>query len=482
MGSYDRGNIQSYLRDPTLEDDGIRRAYARAILNDEQTTKDDIHHLLSSALDDWGILRKEDLRWLLEVLGDANPERLPLWVAAIHTAVWWWDPVSCWDLFMVRRAEIPQLAEVFRSTQRSTLRRVARRKPVRHERRMRRLNERRKPKPPLDAKRRIADDLRRFRDGRMDAWYRLFYDLFLEPGAVRYEHPQTRIVETPGWAAANDNAREEFRHVARAFLLNHSDGYAKFGGPSNYADPGIHAIELLKDEVSSDPALKDAVGENWIRAITGWLFDHEERANELFALAYKINPEAAIEGMLFEAAKDREKHGYIFAFHRGKACWDTRLSKAALDFIDGCTSSESVGSGIGELSNLDVPAAEVSVCRSLDRFQGDTSARDCLVETMASAIKHQLFGSWERIFPVLSQDDDLARAVFLSSAHDMERAPYEGLTEEQICRSLPFDGASFPVEGRPSQPEWNSFSEAICDLRERRVAHGSCCAGKSAGV
>jgi len=449
---FSRGK-DSKIRD-ALEDDGIRRAYARVILNDGQTTKDDLHRLLSSMPDDWGILRKEDLPWLLEVIGVVNADRLPLWISAIHTAMWWWDSVSCWDLFIARRAEIPQLAEIFPlfSEINSPESRTAKARHLRHERRMRRLNDRRKTKPPLNAKRRISNDLRRFRDGKTDAWYRLFYDLSLKPGAVRYEHLRSEIVETPGWTAASDKEREDFQEVAHAFLLNHEDGYAKFGGLSNYANPGVHAVEFLKDKVSSDLGLQAAVSANWIRAMTGWLLDDSDRANELFALAYKINPEAAIEGMLFEAVKDRERHGHVFAFRRGKTCWDNRLSEAALDFMEGCISPQSVGSGIGELADLDVPAAEESVCRSLQRFQGEASARECLVETIASAIKHQLFGSWERISPALSQDDDLARAVFLNSAHDMERAPYAALSEEQIADLYLLMARLFPSKEDTASP------------------------------
>lgn len=449
--SFIQGN-DSKIRE-ALNDDAIRRAYAVVVLDSGQTTKDDLHNLLSSTQDDSGLLRREDLRWLLEAVADANRGQQPIWIAAVHTAMWGWNSVPCWDLFMSRRAENPQLANVFPlySEINSPESRLAKARYLRHERRMRRLNEHRKPKPPLNAKRRVANDLCRFHEGRTDAWYRLFYDLSLKPGAIRYEHPRTKVVEMPGWTSANDDAREKFQEAARAFLLNHNDGYAKYGGPSNYANPGIHAIELLKDEVPSNPALRAAVSTNWIRAITGWLSDHDERANEIFALAYKINPEAAIEGMLREATEDRDKHGYI-SFGRGGACWDARLSKSALDFIDACTPPTSISSGIRELFHLDASAAEECVRRSLDRFFGNHSMRECLVETMAAAIKHQLFGSWERIFPALLQDDDFARAVFLNAAHDIERASYEGLTEEQIADLYLLMVRLFPSKEDPPSP------------------------------
>jgi len=450
---FERGK-DSKIRE-ALEDDAKRRGYAARILNSEQTTETDLYHLLSS--DEWGILKKDDLPWLLEALDSVSADRLSIWILVVRDAVWWWMSGSCWDLFMARRSEIPQLEVAFPlySEINSPASRAAKARYLCDQRRRRRFDDHRKPKPPLDAKRRIANDLRLFHSGRTDAWYRMFYDLSLAPGDVQYQHLRTSVVEMPGWKAASDSMREEFREAARAFLLNHNDGYAKFGGPSNSADPGFHAIELLKDEVLANPALRAMVSANWIGAITGWYSDDDMREKELFALAYAINPEATIAGLLREAQKDHDGHGHIFAFRRAQACWDARLSKVAIDFIEGCTKAESIGSGICELADLDAPAAEECVIRLLGRYQRDSSLRECLVEVMAAAISKKMSKAWNGVMEVLSQDDDLACTVLLQAAQDLDRGGQQffvELTEVQIANFYLLIARLFPPKKDPPLP------------------------------
>ena len=116
-------------------------------------------------------------------------------------------------------------------------------------------------------------------------------------------------------------------------MLQHSDGYAEIGGPTNYFDPGYIAVWLLRDEIRIDKELRTAVAGKWIDGIIGKFNGGSDNYQETAALAYELNPEATIRGFIRELNEDDRQHGQILALHGFRRCWDNRFTQTALDLV-----------------------------------------------------------------------------------------------------------------------------------------------------
>jgi hypothetical protein len=408
-------------RDDELEtlwtNDSVRRDFAFAVFEEPETTEDDVSHLL---FDTFPLFEGRDLEWVLERLPDVTANRLPVWAKV----VWWLarpeNTVCCWDLFLQRIQQIPELQSCFAWLRAWDLddpeSRKAKARYLWDERRRLRWAQRRKTPDPNDL---ISRDLELIAQGEHWCWKSLCDNLSLKAGDSHYHaHLRHDITEEPGWKASDEKRRALIRKAAKQFLLHHSDGYEELNARTNFSDPGYLAIWLLRDEVKDDQALKDAISKKWICSVIGYFNNAEDHYQQMVSLVYSLNPDGTVEALRREAEDSFERHGYVFAWRGFARSWDPRLSAVLAEFVvSHSTKREALVSSLCFLYEHDKPAFDAWVRKILPRVQRFGEQARCTI----LAIGHALAPSenWNYIWPIITNDHDLAKKVLLTVASEL---------------------------------------------------------------
>jgi hypothetical protein len=305
-------SLSSGRRDDELEalldNDSIRRAFAFAVFDDAETTEDDVAHLL---LDGLPLLEWHDLSWVLQKLPSVSTKQLPVWTKVV---VWLARPeniVSCWDLFLQRIREIPNLQSRFEWLREWDINSVESRKAkAEYLRGVRRRHRWEGQHNAPDPKQLIAADLQEIAKGNYWQWVNLSAHLSLKPGNTHYSaYLRHDVTQEPGWQTADEQTPIAIRNSAKQFLLHHKDGYQELGARTNYCDPGYLAIWLLRDEISTDNTLQAAISKNWIGSIVGYFNNAEDHYQQMVSLAYKLNPDATLDALRREAEESFDRNG-----------------------------------------------------------------------------------------------------------------------------------------------------------------------------
>ncbi len=401
-----------------LGEDLIRRDLASAVFDDPETTEDDVAHLL---LDSVSVLQARDLGWVLERLPAVNPNQLPVWTRIVSYLARPENIVGCWDLFLQRIQEIPNVRTAF-----SWLRawdvdaaesRKAKADYLRDQRRRRRWNKRREGPHPKEL---IAKGLEEVAKGNYWQWINLSAYLSLKPGDTHYNaHLRHDVTQEPGWQAADEQTRVQIRNSAKQFLLRCKDGFQQLGARTNYCNPGYLAIWLLGDEINTNETLQAAVSRNWIDAIVGYFNNAEDHYQEMVALAYKLNPDATIDALRRQAEESFSRSGYVFAWRGFARCWDSALTAVLTEFVVSHTiKTEVFTSSLCFLLEADPSAFQNWMRRILPRVERlNQQAREMIVSIALALTPKE---AWQWIWPVITSDDDFAKKVLLRVASDLE--------------------------------------------------------------
>jgi hypothetical protein len=107
-------------------------------------------------------------------------------------------------------------------------------------------------RPPVDPPpaERVRECLERFEAGDMNAWWWLNLELTLEPASTHYDELQSRIIEMPGWVAADAATRSRIVAAARKYLTDVRPLVKKWLGTNGCrrSDLAAHrALILIKD-------------------------------------------------------------------------------------------------------------------------------------------------------------------------------------------------------------------------------------------
>ncbi len=399
-------------------DVSIRRSFAFALLNDAKTTDEDVWRLLFDA---FAVLEGTDLQWILEQLPRVSANRVPIWVKAVSCLARPEHTVKCWDFFLQRIDEIPELANCF-----SWLRiwhldepeaRQAKARHLRNERQRKRIHRRLAAPHAQDL---IAKDLALIANGEYWAWINLCQDLCLKEGQTHYPAVlQHDITESPAWETSDEAQRAIYRDAARGYLLHHSDGYKALHSRTNFSDPGYVAISLLRDRLSLDAALREAVSKKWINAIVGFFNNGEEHYQQMVELAYCLNPETTTEVLRSEAEDDYQRHGYIFAWRGFRRCWNSQLSAMLAEFaMSHWTNEKTLVSSLCFLFEVDPSAFHKWMHAVLPRNRGLAEETRVTVLAIAHAIAPS--ETWEYVWPTISEEQHLGSKVLLKVASELE--------------------------------------------------------------
>lgn len=444
-----------------LESDvNLRREFVAAIVNDPKTPLDEFYAVNGFHV---SIFLSTDFEWALNQIAQCPPDRCAGWATLIHRSSNCDITAECWDLFLQRIEEFPELNVKF-----EWLRAWDLDEPVARNAKARWLKEKRlmeqldKQKEKLDVEALTKAALTDIAAGKTFRWIQLCELLSLEKDQTRVCHPLGHdLTECPGWILADESRRSEIRAAARAFLLNHSDGFSEIGARTNYFEPGYIAIWLLRDEVRKDNALKAVVAVKWIEALLGEFNNSSDHYQETAALAYGLNQDATLQGFLREAKDDDQKHGRIDCHWGFKKAWDSRFTAAALGLIrDGTLKAESIEkllTFIGPIAPTEAAACAHELLSP--EAVADAALRDRTVGVLASCLGAMPEAAWDLAWPIIEADISIAEKVLLRASdrfdHDRKKL-LPVLTERQLADLYLKLHSLFPPETDP--PRGNEFS------------------------
>lgn len=452
-------NFREFFRTGDREDadfvvmnDEARRKWIAAIIHASASDSDE--RIDSLSWDTYRLIKPEDFGWVLENLFNAGETVAPTWANAVQRLLWneeirttWWDEFI--DAFRRSPALRSQMAWFDDTSLDSPERRKAKAQWLWHERRYEQmLKRRRKREKRPDPKIEIERTLSRISAG--DSWefINLSWALSLNDEGHCYGHLCHDITAYPGWNTISDLQKDLFREAARRFLLERSDSWDERGARTDYSDPGVVAVWLLRQEVMLEGALRTAVATKWIEAIIGTWNSSSDYAKELFALAYTINPARTIHGWIRGIRRDSEQHGHPFAIRRAATCFDDTLAKELIELLKTLNDPRSVRMAVYELKEFD------------KRLAGEVAAYLLARELRVRRLNERMVGAliiaglgigsqivWRLAYPVLSLRPMLAKRVMLSVAGDADsrNSDLSGeLTEDEIgdfylllCRLFP---------------------------------------------
>lgn len=405
-------------------DPAVRVAFLESILKSPGTTPDDIYHLGGI---NGNLLVEQDLPILLQRISYMPSERRSVWATAIwllarpgrENAV-----ARCWDLLLDQISNIPELQDRFRWLRAYELDEpeALHLKQIWLEEQQRREDwEKRKRNAPAPEAL-VQRDLVEIQAGKTFWWMQLCKDLTLRAGDTHYRPLEHDVCESPGWKGANEQHRNEIIEAARQFLLRHEDGYAKEGARTNYSDPGYLAIWLVRDEIRQNPGLRNAVSQNWIDAITGRFGSGQEHHQEMVALAYELNRDRCIQGLVREILDDDARHGQILALSSYRRCWDARLTQELVNLIStGRLKSTSIESSLSFLSEADSEAAVRCVRLLLPPgIEQDELEKERTKGVLCVAFAKLTAATWDVAWPLIQGHYEFAEHVLVKLAYGIE--------------------------------------------------------------
>lgn len=433
-------------------DVNLRREFVSNILNDSATPLDSYYAVNGH---DVSIFLHGDFEWALNQILQSPPDRRAAWATLISFTSRPEVTCTCWDLFLQRVEQIPELETKFEWLRAWDLNepatRDAKAKWLKHER-LRKRHER--PKIEFDLEAEIKSALADIASGKTFRWIELCHWLAMEKNDTGWRHLKHDMTEYPGWKSSGEARRGEIRAAAHAFLLKHSDGFAEIGAHTNYFDPGCVAIWLLKDEVRKENALKTAVATKWIEALLGQFNGGSDRYQEIAALAYELNPDLTLRGFLREAKDDDQKDGRIHCLWGFKKAWDSHFTAAALGLIrEGTLKAESIETLLTFLGPI-APAEAATCAHELLSPESVVDARlhDRTIGVLTSCIGIMPSAAWVFAWPILETDAVMAERVLLRASdrfdHDRKKT-LPTLTERQLADLYLKLHSLFPPETDP---------------------------------
>jgi hypothetical protein len=433
--------------------DEPRRKWIAAIVNASTSEPDARIDFLS--WDTYRLIKPEDFGWILESLLRAEQKAAPTWASAVQRLLWneeiriaWWDEfIAAYRLSPALQAQMAWFEETSVDT---PARRKTKANWLWHERRYeramkRRRNNRKLPDPEFEFDFATAQ----ISGGESWAFINLCWALSLNDEEQHNGDLKHDVTSYPGWKNITAEQKEFFHEAARRFLLERSDGWAEFGAQTNYFEPGIVAIWLLRDEIESDEELRGAVAGKWIEAILGMRDSSSDHAKDLFAFAYRLNPSQTINGWIREIWRDSEQHGHPFALRRAEKCFNDTLAREITELIKTLKHPKSVRMAIYELKDLNKRLAGELAAYLLQREIRTRRPNERMVEALIIAgLGTGSRQVWRLAFPVLSSQPELAKRVMLSVAKDADsrnKDLCEELTEDEVadfhlllCRLFPY--------------------------------------------
>lgn len=441
-------NFQDFFRAGDSEDSDFvfmnedsRRKWIAAIIHKCTSISND--EMGSLWLDVRGLIKHEDFIWLLENLLRVAETAAPLWAKLIQRLFRYEEVrTSYWDEFIQAYRRSPTLRSEMSWFENTALGTPDRRKTkaewLLYERRyamqmLRRSQREKRHDPKIEIERTLAQ----IESGESWEFINLCWALSLNEQGQRLNHLRHDITAYPGWLTISVEQKDLVRLAAVTFLLERSDGWKELSARTNYFDPGVVAIWLLRNKIIATESLRMAVATKWVEAIIQCSDPGSDHAKELFTLAYRINPELTIDGWIRQIRRDSEQHGHPFAIRRAEACFDETLSKELIELLKNLKDPKSVRMTIYELTELNKGLASEIATYLLERELRPKRIDEKLVGSLIIAgIGADSRGIWRLAYMVLQSRPQLAKRIMLSIAEDADirgSNVSNDFREDEIC-------------------------------------------------
>ena len=433
-----------------------------------------------------GLLRAEDVPWLIENLKNCGSEsRERTWAKLIrHTFAWRQTEITkaILETMQINKALANEVAPLFAPIVIDSQQAQECRKQYGQALRLEANEEKEKAShPPMPE---IVDRwLDKFEAGDTDAWWRLVRDLTLEGDSDRYSFRSelnSDLTILPGWKGVDESTREHFVKAAKEYLDRGEPKTDQWLGTNTFHRPataGYKALVLLlKHEPEYLEALSSYIWVKWTPIILAYpetpSVDTAEYMERIVSLAYSNAPEAFIQTLGILIDKDNQDSGHIFVIQKITKAWDSRLVKAIIDKIkEGAMKPRAVADLLRDPMVLGFSEAQefaVSLLKS-DLKEGSTerlAARHCA----ALLLMHTGEQGWQIFKPLMENDVPFSREVIAEVA---QRDHYVGeivskLNEKSVADLYMWTVRQFPHSEDPEEDgaHWVSERENIAMFRD----------------
>jgi hypothetical protein len=453
--SFSKSDHSESLVAKTLEEhEKVRHALAAAVLDSGTVAGMDLSTCV--CYHPYGLLRFDDITWLLQGIETAAEHARQIWAEAIERMAKYDMAAKYLDLLLETRLRVPQLAKRFdwlRAWELDEPMAVKEKASWLEYKKLEEEHRRNETEQP-DPRQLVTHDLARIQAGDHTWWVAICNDLYLP----RRGHPGIRsdvidITTWAGWVDSDSQRREELRRGARQFLLKHSEATKLPGRISHFASAGSRALWLLRNEIRGDPELLQAVRQQWIPVLVdGWCNDYNQR-EEMARLAYEIDANRTREYLA--AVIEHEvggEGGYCFGVHKFRKCWDHTLSGLVKDFIlSEDTKPVAAANLIEFLVEVDDEAA-LECLQSVLRGEVEDPDRrsDIMVGLLSGIFSHALVKHWVVIWPMMVSSPEMAKRVILRAISTGRSRRHEAaeteLTDGQIGDVYRLVATLFPPE------------------------------------
>jgi hypothetical protein len=460
-----RGHRGEETPDPA-RDDGRRRLLVTAMVALLPWGPHD-----ASSLINHGLVLAQDVPWAIEQLrAGATPTEREHWAAVLSEVAcrsWTFevaDPIlGALDELGELRQAMPWLIKDVE------LGSAASRRMRREYRRVRKLRgylrvKRRMPRRFSRMHKRIEVRLRQFREGDVDAGWRLHLLLAIDPeGKSHGDLHEEDLTTFPGWQCADEETRARILDVGREYLLRANEHSEKWLGKEVLHHPaaaGYRYIHLL-DAV--DPAWLDehaaAVWANWSAISVAFVLDADAQSQRVVSRAYRAEPARVRDVLSILLDEDHRKHGHPYRLHQMAACWDADLGRFLLQYARRPDlKPRFLGELLDELMRHGVEGATDAAVSILDGPvpEGEPG------RLRSHAAAHALMAfcpevGWPVVHPLIEADPDFGNEVFLTFVDEVEfrRASTwgKGLSIADAVAIYVWIERHFPSDNDPQSPQ-----------------------------
>ncbi|MGV8125290.1 MAG: hypothetical protein AB2L14_36540 [Candidatus Xenobiia bacterium LiM19] len=323
------------------------------------------------------------------------------------------------------------------------------------------------PELQMDLDLRIDEALNNIESGEIDAWGALNVDVMREKdGKIREKHFYHDIEIFPGWKNASPDRKARIIKAAEKYLLNYelkTEGW--FGYSIGFVPvvAGYRALLLMFQEARKVlEGFAAVIFSKWLPVLVvfpSWDKDYNERSCvELLKLAYISVPDDFINMLIALIDVQNERHNHISVTHRIECFIDERLKKALLLKAAGKNMKpEAMASlieflmKIGYTESKEFLESLITIpvpCRGVRKDKVITAAR--------LLINHSNDSWWQRIWPVIQEEPEFGRELFLSLTAQSwvpDVSVTHQLSEEQLKALYIWLAREFPCEEDPAYNE-----------------------------
>ena len=191
--------------------------------------------------------------------------------------------------------------------------------------------------PPQE---RVAMALEQCLGGEPELWFHLHQDLTLEMTSTEYQTWKHDVTLTPGWKSADIETRGKIVLAARHYVeCTTPDVDDRIGG-GLYSEDDIARANALRLLFEQAPSFLEGLGKQkwreWAPAVVGAWWSQVRLANNhsekaIVSIAYRFAPDEVIATLLRVIDTENSRGDTFFVLRRFEACWDERLSSAAVE-------------------------------------------------------------------------------------------------------------------------------------------------------